>query len=245
MALFIDGPISTMEDLTAQDTQLTSVASTEGIDVTKKLELAHEELGIELASLVGDTSAVVVTPALRLWHTFRTLMLVYGDAYYSQLNDRYKGKREEYEQKARWAFDRVVQAGIGITMNPVRQAATPVVSAAPGAAPDGTYFVTMAWVNAAGEEGACAIPASLTIAGSGLMVAPGVAPDGVSGWNVYAGTALDAMVRQNTALLAPGQPWMSGGPLVTSGDTPGTGQDSEYTQQTDDSGAVMRLLLRG
>jgi hypothetical protein len=245
MALFIDGPISTMEDLTAQDTQLTSVASSEGIDVTKKLELAHEELGIELASLVGDFTAVVVTPALRLWHTFRTLMLVYGDAYYSQLNDRYKGKRDEYEQKARWAFDRVVQAGIGITMNPVRQAATPVVSAAPGIAPDGTYFVTMAWVNGLGEEGACAIPASLTIEGSGLMVTPGAPPDGVSGWNVYAGTALDTMVRQNASPLAPGQPWMASGPLLTTGDTPGTGQYSAYTQPADNSGALVRLLLRG
>src|SRR5689334_3245612 len=99
MALFIDGPISTIDDLTAQDTQLNDVASTEGIDATKKLELAQEELEIELTSLLGDVSGVIVTPALRLWHTYRALTLVYSDAYYSQLNDRYKGKRDEYEQK--------------------------------------------------------------------------------------------------------------------------------------------------
>ena len=41
---------------------------------------------------------VVVTPPLKLWHTFRTLEMVYGDAYNSQLNDRYAGKRDEFHE---------------------------------------------------------------------------------------------------------------------------------------------------
>ena len=36
------------EDLTAQDSQLLDVASTEGIDLGGKLALAQEELGVEL-----------------------------------------------------------------------------------------------------------------------------------------------------------------------------------------------------
>ena len=36
MALFTDGPISCIEDLTAQDSQLLNVASVEGIDMTQK-----------------------------------------------------------------------------------------------------------------------------------------------------------------------------------------------------------------
>jgi hypothetical protein len=36
MALFTDGPVAGMEDLMAQDTQLTNVANVEGIDVTQK-----------------------------------------------------------------------------------------------------------------------------------------------------------------------------------------------------------------
>ena len=36
MALFTDGPLNTIEDLRAHDSQLVDVASTEGIDLTKK-----------------------------------------------------------------------------------------------------------------------------------------------------------------------------------------------------------------
>ena len=52
MALFTDGAVSTTGDLTAQDSQLLDVASTEGIDVRQKLALAQEELGVELRALL-------------------------------------------------------------------------------------------------------------------------------------------------------------------------------------------------
>ena len=42
---------------------------------------------------------VVVTPALKLWHTYRALEMVYGDAYNSQLNDRYAGKRDQFHER--------------------------------------------------------------------------------------------------------------------------------------------------
>jgi len=48
MALFTDGPPSNIEFLTGLDSQLLSVASTEGIDVWRKLELAYEEIGLDL-----------------------------------------------------------------------------------------------------------------------------------------------------------------------------------------------------
>ena len=115
MALFTDGAISSIEDLTGHDTQLLNVANVEGIDVTRKLALAQEELGVEVAGLLGRrcyraTGAppaieqVVVTPPLKLWHVFRTLEMVYRDAYHSQLNDRYAGKRDEYREMAKWAL---------------------------------------------------------------------------------------------------------------------------------------------
>ena len=44
MALFTDGPVSSIDDLAAQDTQLLDVANAEGIDVTRKLGLAQDEL---------------------------------------------------------------------------------------------------------------------------------------------------------------------------------------------------------
>src|ERR1043165_9003057 len=99
MALFTDGPVSCIVDLTARDTQLLNVAVAEGIDVTQKLALAQDELALELATLLARTSfldqmlslstepdlgSVVVTPALKLWHTLRSLELVYADAYNNQ-----------------------------------------------------------------------------------------------------------------------------------------------------------------
>jgi len=92
MALFTDGAIASIEDLRGHDTQLLNVATVEGIDVTRKLALAQEELGVEVAGLLeqtmisGQLSAppaieqVVVTPPLKLWHIFRTLEMFYRDA---------------------------------------------------------------------------------------------------------------------------------------------------------------------
>src|ERR1043165_878113 len=117
MALFTDGPPSTIEDLAARDSQLLGVASTEGIDVSAKLAVAHEAVGIELQELLQESGfrsglgSVVVTAPLRLWHTFRALEEVYGDAYYNQMNDRYARKRDQFRDSARWALERLRQGG--------------------------------------------------------------------------------------------------------------------------------------
>ena len=111
MALFTDGPISSARELQEHDALVLSVASSEGIDVAAKARLAQQELANELilflvrrASLREYPSNlrrsrgledVVVTNALRRWHSHKTLALVYGDAYNNQLNDRYQGKWNE------------------------------------------------------------------------------------------------------------------------------------------------------
>ena len=77
--------------------------------------------------------------------------MVYGDAYNSQLNDRYGAKRDQFHELARWAYEKLLQIGLGMVALPVARATTPAVTAAAGEAlPDGTYYVTMAWVNRAG-----------------------------------------------------------------------------------------------
>ncbi len=53
MALFTDGPISCMEDLTAQDSQLSNVASVEGIDVTQKIAIAQEQVAMDLLTALN------------------------------------------------------------------------------------------------------------------------------------------------------------------------------------------------
>jgi hypothetical protein len=245
MALFTDGPAASVDDLTGQDSQLLDVATTEGIDITKKLALAHEELGIELAELLARAGSaapaanVAVTPALKLWHALRTLELVYGDAYQNQLNDRYAGKRNEFGRRARWAFDKLAGSGIGMVWEPVPRAAPPTLAAAPGALPNDTYYVTMAWLNGPGEEGSCSPVASISLTDSGLMVTPATAPAAATAWNVYVGNSPDTMTRQNLSSNAPGQAWLQLGGITSDGPSPGEGQAPGYVQ------VITRILQRG
>ena len=259
MALFIDGPVSSVEDLAAQDSQLLDVASVEGIDVSQKLALAQDELTLEISALLTRLSyvdqlfwlapqpnigSVVVTPALKLWHTFRSLEMVYTDAYNSQLNDRYAGKRDQFHARAQWAYETLVLAGIGVASVPVPQAATPTVTAAAAPAPgtplpDGTYYATVAWVNAAGEEGACAQPAIVATTGSSLRVQPaGAPPKTAAGWNVYVGAGPDSMALQNGPPIALGQTWLQPA-AVAAGRPPGLGQRPTYLKP------VPRVIQRG
>jgi hypothetical protein len=254
MALFTDGPVSSIEDLTAQDSQLLDVASTEGIDVTGKLALAQEDVGVELTVLLGKLSfadqafwmpaqptlgAVVVTPALKRWHTYMALELVYRDAYNSQLNDRYAGKRDQFHQMAQGACEKLIQTGVGLTLHPVPRASTPQVIAIPGALADGTYFVSIAWVNASGEEGAGSVPAVVTIAASTLQVQAGLPPENAISWNVYIGTDEASMVRQNESPLGTGEMWRQDGAPARAGSAPGTGQEPTYLKP------LPRVIQRG
>ncbi len=247
MALFIDGEISTLEDLTRQDSQVLDVANIEGIDVTQKMAAAADELGVELEQLLGtlrseglrfwlrppaDVRNVVCTPALKMWHTFHTLELVYGDAYYSQLNDRYKAKRDQFRERSKWARNKLIQSGVGIACNPVPRGATPKLFTPPGAElPDGTYYVTVAWVNSGGEEGAPATPACVTTQGSTIVVNPGPQPKTATGWNVYVGAAPDGLSLQNSEPIAPAETWNQTNAPVTGGKAPSAGQAPSYMQQ--------------
>lgn len=254
MALFTDGAISTIEDLHGVDTPLLEVASVEGIDVSRKLSVAQGELEVELEALLSRmatqpydpvvssgktwTGRVVVTPPLKLWHMYRTLEAVYRDAYHSQLNDRYGARRDEYHELAKWAYDKLLQSGVGMTADPIPEAPAPVVRAAPGGLPDGTYYVGASWTNAAGEEGACSVPSAITTAGSAFTVTHGEAPGNATGWNVYLGVGPQAMLRQNGAALGLSETWTQPDEIAN-GKAAGTGQAPGYVQP------VERLIDRG
>ena len=242
MALFIDGPASSIEDLQGHDTQLTDVANVEGIDVTRKLALAQEEISLELTALLdrlkGPQSRltmmgpgigqVVVTPPLKLWHTFRSLELVYRDAYNSQLNDRYAGRRDEYHELAKWAYEKLIQNGIGVAQDPIPQAAGPILTAAPGVLADGTYYVAVSWTNQAGEEGASSRPVTITTASCTFAVRPASAPSNAAGWNVYAGVSPTGLVLQNTSPVALDGTWTQQTALVMVGTAASAGQAPNY-----------------
>jgi hypothetical protein len=254
MPLFTDGPISSILDMTAQDSQLPTVASVEGIDVTQKLFIAQDQLAMDLEIALSrfafadrllwvtpqaTLENVVVTPPLKLWHTARSLELVYSDAYNSQLNDRYAGKRDQFHALAKWAYERLIEIGAGIATHPIQRAQMPTVIAFPGALLDGEYYVTVTWVNAGGEEGAAATETSITTTSSTFLVEPANAPAAAAGWNAYAGTAPATMYRQNTYLLAVGQTWEQPAALTSIGSLPGRGQKPTYLQP------LPRVMQRG
>jgi hypothetical protein len=254
MALFTDGLISSIEDLNAYDSQLLAVANVEGIDVTRKLDLAQDELGVELVALLARLSYasepiwvtsrlklvnIVVTPPLKQWHTYHALELVYSDAYNNQLNDRYGAKRDQFQEMAGWAREKLVEIGLGIILDPVPQAEMPGVSVLAGNLPDGTYYVTTTWVNGAGAEGAGAIPAVVTTSGSTIAVQPSPAPENITGWNVYIGGAPESMILQNGTPLGTSQAWEQLTPLATVGQVPSSGQCPTYLKP------IPRLIQRG
>jgi hypothetical protein len=254
MALYTDGPPSSIEDLSAQDSQLLDVASTEGIDVTGKLALAYEQVAIEMEALLRRMvpagwwmtpcstpriASVVVTKPLRLWHTYRTLKLVYGDAYYNQSNDRYAHKRDDFDLQAKWAYERLIEAGVGIAKDPLPIAETPIVTPAAGLLPTGTYYITASWANGAGQEGAPAVPTSLSVSNQTLSVQSVNAPANAVGWNVYIGAAPEQMNRQNAVPIAIGTTWLQPTVLVAAGPVPGEGQTATYYYP------VPRLIQRG
>lgn len=245
MALFTDGSISTIDDLTGYDSSVLDVASAEGIDLTRKLRLAQDEVGVMLASLLPreqscDLANVVVTTPLRLWHTLQTLALVYEDAYYSQLNDRYKGKWDSFVERARWAREQLMQVGAGFAMDPLPQAQPPVLSLAPSAQLAATYYATVTWVNRSGGEGAPAELRSISAEdGTSIQVQPVVPPANATGWNVYVGCAPESMGLQNDAPLAVDQTWTFDFPELVKGRLPGSGQAADFLR------ALPRILQRG
>jgi hypothetical protein len=254
MALFVDGSISGLDDLAAQDSQVLNIASEEGVDVTQKMALASGEIEVELNSTLQSLKLaawpfslileptidnIVVTPPLQLWHTYRTLEMVYADAYSDQLNDRYAAKRDQFHNSAGWAREKLIQSGLGICLNPVPQPGTPLLSAVAGSLTDGTYYVTTTWVNGAGQEGASGIPDAITISGTTFEVQAAAPPGNVTGWNVYVGQTPGTMVIQNDEPIPTGQGWQQPAAVKNAGLTAGTGQAPDFFKP------IPRVLQRG
>jgi hypothetical protein len=254
MALFVDGPAADIKDLTEQDSGLLDVAQVNAINVTTKLRLAMEEIASDLQLwllkprptlelLWGPTlriEQVVVTPTLKYWETMHALALVYRDAYFSQLVDRYQARWQEYSKLARDARETFIATGLGLVGNPVRRAAPPTLSSIPGPQAGGTFYASVAWVNSANQEGEASEAASIAVVDSNLMVVtPPTAPSNAAGYNVFAGSTLNSMYLQNAVPLSVASSFTYIPGLVTQGSLPGRGQAPDYTRP------LVRTLLRG
>jgi hypothetical protein len=248
MALFTDGSITTVEELVEYESAILDVAKTERIDLTAKLKLAQEELGVELdarlrrrqesedavwaAIVPRGLGHVVVTEALHKWHTFRSLSLAYRDAYNRQLNDRFLGKWQEYDRMADWARQSLFSGGLGMTSSPVRRAAQPELGTVAGQAAAATYFVRVTWVAPGGIEGAPSAIKALTTAGASALTVTAVEPPAIaSGWNVYASYSPSGLTRQNDAPIAPGETWTEPAAGLAKGKPVACGQRPEMFLQ--------------
>ncbi len=252
--LFTDSPAVTIEDLANYETGILPTAVSEGINLTVKIALAATEVGLQLESQfppLGATntlpgsgltlSNIVVTPALKLWLTYHTLELVYRDAYFSQLNDRYQAKWNEYQSLSTTAAGLLFQIGVGTVLDPIQQADPPKLSLVPGTLTAGKYFAEVTWLSVSGDEGAPSETKAINVPSADTFVALAVnAPANAVAWNVYAGVTPDCLYLQNSTPLAPGASWIArSSSLVATGKQPGEGQEPVYLDPTP------RILLRG
>lgn len=237
MALLVDGDVSRIEDLKAQDSGVLDVASGEGIDLGSKLRVAESEIGMEVELLLtlegrGTPEQVVVDGALRRWHVLKSLEAVYRDAYFSQLNDRYGKRWQHYQELAAMQRMLCFEIGVKLVGVPLRRPQHVDVQVGDGVLPAATYWICATYVDGSGNESA----ASATQVVSSplphsLAVATLFAPAQVSGWNVYVGPSELTVGKQNTTPLAVGTVWSMPAMAPLVGPPPAEGQRSTYSVQ--------------
>jgi len=252
MALFNDGPISSLDDLRVYETSLLDTASIEGVSLTNKLDLAQQELGGEILRFLiqqleptqsvdpSKLDQVVATEPLRRWHALRTLSVFFRDVHHNQLNDRYRAKWSAYESEARNAARLLWEVGVGLVTSPLRRPAPPKLDtlSADDEFPQLLFKVT--WVRATAEESAASDAVLFPGGGGGKpQLTTDNPPARVTGWHVYAGPTEGQLTRQTSAAIALGDPWVMpsnalvSGPSVPFGQAPG-----QYIR-------LQRLIFRG
>jgi hypothetical protein len=248
MALFTDQSIVILDDLLQFETTLVQIASTHGINVDTKINLASSVVGDQLMLWLLDVCAsdpqwlirrtiglttVVVTPALRRWLCVESLSRFFAEAYNLQLNSRFQGKWTEYQKESQNARTMAAMAGVGIVYNPLPKPAVPLVSVQAGNAPAQSMFVQTAWVDVHGNEGAPSPVNGLILAdNSSIKVAMAEgelgAPPAAIGWNVYVSTVATNTSLQNPTPLAIGSTWDLPSTGLMSGADPTDGQQPNF-----------------
>ena len=253
MAIFVDGPVSSSGDLAQIDAGLLDAAESHSINVTTKLELAHDALAADIqlwldrlrGNLGGPLAGprmeqVVVTDTIRHWERMQALALVYRDAWFADLAERYRVRWDEYSRQSRDAYERFVASGMAVVRDPLRKAQPPSMGSFAGPQPGGVFYAAVAWVNAAGQEGAASEASSLEIPdGQILVVTPGHAPHNATGYNVYVGSNLGALTRSNDVPLPPAVPFTFIPDGADSGIALPTGQRPDFVHP------LRRILQRG
>ena len=124
--------------------------------------------------------------------------------------------------------------------NPVPIAQNPSLTLLAGSLPAGTYFAQTSWLNANSEEGMPSGVASVAAPDqNGLQITALSPPPNATGWNVYAGTSINSITKQNPAPLDPAQSWTIPTSGWSTGASPGTGQQPNFLRP------MPRFLQRG
>jgi hypothetical protein len=172
----------------------------------------------------------------------QALMMVYRDAAYTQLIDRYKSKWDMFTALNGAARNQFIANGIGLVNSPVPVAAIPILGteSVTSTQAGGTFYACVTWVNAAGQEGSPSAAASIVVPASSLMTVMATgAPANAVGFNVYVGTVLAMMTLQTSAVLPAGSTFTYLPGLSSSSQLPGTGQVPDYVK------ALPATIMRG
>lgn len=234
MALLVDGDLSRLDDLKAQDSGVLDVASGEGIDPRAKLDLAAGEIQEEVDAFLdweerGRIEQVVASVCLKRWHVLKTLEAVYRDAYFSQLNDRYGQKWRHYESLATEQRRRYFESGVQMVAEPVRRPSRVSAEVVEGATAAATYWLTAAFLDGEGRESAAsaAVAVSSPVPHS-LQVSVLFPEENATHWNLYAGADEASIGLQNAEPLPVGETWVLPVGGLVSGRSPGNGQAAEF-----------------
>ncbi len=252
MALFQDGPISSLEDLRVYETSLLETANIEGVSLSSKLELAQQEIGNEILRFLiqqleptdpvtpTKLGQVVATDPLRRWHALRTLSVFFRDVHHNQLNDRYRAKWDAYESEARSAARLLWDIGVGLVRNPLKRPAAPLLEVLPSDEEYPQSLFKTTWVTGPLEESA---------ASQAVLFAPTFAqrpqlavidpPPRATGWHVYAGPTESLLARQTTTPVALAEPWVMPSSEFVEGVAVPFGQQPDFYVR------FQRLLFRG
>ena len=244
MALFTDGVLSTIVELTHYENGILNIASTENIDIAAKSTLAQNEIATELLLFLGRNSAsdprilfrqrldlanVAVTEPLKRWHAYKTLALVYQDAYNNQLNDRYQGKWDQYNALSKESEQKLLALGVGIIQQPIPKGSAPVLTMVPMEVTGVSYYARLAWVSSSGQEGSVSEAVLVQSGdGSGVLLGSPNPPAGILLWNVYAGAAPDGVTLQTASPLAVTGTWTLPSTGMRMGRAPSFGQFPEW-----------------
>lgn len=231
MALFIDGTISELSDVAAHDSSVLDIANNESIDLSAKLDIAQMELHTDLILYLDahapacSITGVLIDDRIRRWHQMKTLELVYRDAYFSQLNDRYDKRWQLWKDLSERARCDAFDAGIPFHDSPIPRPALPVLQVNEGACLPSTYSVRTCCVADNGEESAPSAAAVLKVdAPHRLTVKLGTPPPRCKTWRIYAGTMSGVEQLQASVPVSLTAEWNVPVDGLTSGPRPGKGQ---------------------